>query len=115
LIHCSYQSQQKFKKEPFQPHKKLNGYPPKVTASGNTKQRRLTVQIVENIMERAKNAVYWTRGLTLAQLKEKALKQFLEGLEGDSVIYDESGSQLKKKGDRFPEPKEDLKSGQPVK
>lgn len=101
-------------KEPSQPHKKLNGYPPKVAARGNSKQR-LTVQISENIIERAKNAVYWTRGLTLAQLTEKALEQVLEGLEGGSVIYDESGSQLKKKGDRFPERKEDLKSGRPVK
>ncbi len=44
---------------------KLNGNGSQKPANGN--KQRLTVQISEDITERAKNAVYWTRGLTLAQ------------------------------------------------
>ncbi|MCC5833080.1 MAG: hypothetical protein JJU12_08600 [Chlamydiales bacterium] len=103
------------KLEPVQPQTKLNGHSlRKPTPNENAKQR-LTVQISEDVIERAKNAVYWTRGLTLAQLTENALEQALANLEGSSVIYDENGNQLKRKGDEFPQRKEDLKSGRPVK
>ena len=67
-------------------------------------------------IERAKNAVYWTRGLTLAQLMEESLNKAISSLEKTSVIYDDkTGSPLKNKGEEFPQRKEDLKSGRPVK
>ncbi|MFZ0565780.1 MAG: hypothetical protein WAM28_06315 [Chlamydiales bacterium] len=100
------------KVEVEQLQKKINSHPKHV--NGNNKQR-LTVQISEEVIERAKNAVYWTRRLTLAQLTENALEQALANLEGSSVIYDEEGNQLKQKGDEFPPRQEDLKSGRPVK
>ena len=55
------------------PKKKINGVEKLVQKSnsgGNGKQR-LTVQISEGVIERVKDAVYWTRGLTLAQLTEQ--------------------------------------------
>lgn len=79
------------------------------------KKQRLTIQISEDIIERAKNAVYWTRGLTLAQLTEEALEKAIKSLEKNSTIYDDkTGLPLKEKGDEFPKRKENLKSGRPV-
>lgn len=101
--------------EPGQVQTKLNGHSSRKPTPNENAKQRLTVQISEDVIERAKNAVYWTRGLTLAQLTENALEQALTNLEGNSVIYDENGNQLKKKGDGFPYRKEDLKSGRPVK
>jgi hypothetical protein len=42
---------------------------------------RLTVHLPVDLIERAKNAVYWTPGLTLASLAEDALRQALAELE----------------------------------
>jgi hypothetical protein len=42
---------------------------------------RLTVHLPVELIERAKNAVYWTPGLTLASLAEEALRQALAELE----------------------------------
>lgn len=86
-----------------------------IESNGQLKQR-LTVQISADILERAKNAVYWTRGLTLAQLTEQALEKVIASLEKGSTIYDDqTGEALKSKGDSFPERREELKSGRPVK
>lgn len=86
----------------------------KEKASPLSKQR-LTVQISEDTIERAKNAVYWTRGMTLAQLTEEALEKAVAALEKSSVIYDDkTGKPLKEKGDSFPQRREELKSGRPV-
>lgn len=82
----------------------------------NVNKQRLTVQISEDITERAKNAVYWTRGLTLAQLAEEALEKAIKALEKNSIIFDdETGKPLKEKGTPFPNRKEELKSGRPIK
>lgn len=82
---------------------------------GDLKQR-LTVQISAHVLERAKNAVYWTRGLTLAKLTEQALEKAIASLEKSATVFnDETGDALKGKGDPFPERKEELKSGRPVK
>ena len=79
-------------------------------------KQRLTVEISEEVVERAKNAVYWTRGLTLAQLTEEALDKAISALEKDSVTYDDkTGRLMKEKGDPFPTRKDELKSGRPVK
>lgn len=97
-------------------HKKIqNGNGSKKPQQNNNKQR-LTVQISEDVIERAKNAVYWTRGLTLAQLTEDALEKAISSLEKNSTIYDDkTGNPLKNKGDEFPQRQESLKSGRPVK
>ena len=42
---------------------------------------RLTVHLPVELIERVKNAVYWTPGLTLASLAEDALRQALAELE----------------------------------
>jgi predicted DNA binding CopG/RHH family protein len=65
------------------------------------KKRRITVQISEDVIERVKNAVYWTPGLTLASLAEKALAEAVGQLE-------------KGKGTSFPRRKEELKTGRPI-
>jgi len=79
-------------------------------------KHRLTVQISSEVLERAKNAVYWTRGLTLAQLTEKALEKAIASLEKSAAVFDdETGEPLKIRGESFPERREQLKSGRPVK
>lgn len=67
------------------------------------------------MIERAKNAVYWTRGLTLAQLTEEALEKAVSTLENNNVIYDDkTGNSLKEKRDPFPKRDNELKPGRPV-
>lgn len=68
----------------------------------NAPKARMTVQLDEEVLECAKNAVYWTPGLTLAQLTEEALKEALERLE-------------KKRKEPFPKRQSELKAGRPVK
>ncbi len=101
-------------KEAKENKKKLSDNDSQKPPNGN--KQRLTVQISEDITERAKNTVYWTRGLTLAQLTEEALEKAIRTLEKNSVIFDdETGKPLKNKGEPFPNRKEELKSGRPVK
>lgn len=100
------------KEEPLVPSRKL----PPPSAINRIAKQRITVQISEQIVERAKNAVYWTRGLTLAQFVEQSIESALISLEGEATIFDDkSGEPLKKKGEPFPERSEELKSGRPVK
>lgn len=77
-----------------------------VSESENVRQNptpgRLTVQIDETVIERARNAVYWTPGLTLSAFVEKALVRALFGLE-------------EQRGEAFPNRQKDLKAGRPVK
>lgn len=98
------------------------GQKPKGDVNGKEAQKlpvnkqRLTVQISEDVVERAKNAVYWTRGLTLAQLTEEALEKAISALEKNCAIFcDKTGDPLKKKGDLYPKREDTLKSGRPVK
>ena len=72
--------------------------PPPPTAG----KERLTVHLPVDVIERAKNAVYWTPGLTLAGLAESALNKALEGLE-------------KAHGGPFERRKGELKGGRPIK
>lgn len=102
-------------REETKPVKALNGNGSQKPTSPTNNKQRLTVQISENVIERAKNAVYWTRGLTLAQLTEEALEKAIKALEKGSVIYDDkTGQPLKEKGNEFPKRREELKSGRPV-
>ncbi len=95
---------------------KINGNGHQKPSSPTNNKQRLTVQISEDVIERAKNTVYWTRGLTLAQLTEEALEKAIKNLESNNVIYDDStGKPLKEKNDQFPPRAEELKRGRPVK
>ncbi|MFH1567088.1 MAG: hypothetical protein ABIL09_03750 [Gemmatimonadota bacterium] len=49
-----------------------------------TTKQRLTVNLPVGLIERARNAVYWTPGLTLAALTEEALLKALARLEKDN-------------------------------
>lgn len=70
--------------------------------STSAKKERLTAQLPVELIDRARNAVYWTPGLTLAELAAKALKQFLDQLEAE-------------RGEPFPPRHGELKAGRPVK
>ena len=65
-------------------------------------KERLTVHVGVDVIDRAKNAVYWTPGLTLAGLAEDSLVKSLDKLEKDH-------------GGPFPPRKSELKGGRPVK
>lgn len=73
---------------------------------GTTKRKiikeRLTVHLPVELIERVKNAVYWTPGLTLAGLAEEALAAAVERLEHE-------------RGEPFPPRKSELKGGRPLK
>ena len=64
-------------------------------------KQRITVQISEDVIERVKNAVYWTPGLTLASLAENAFLEAVNALEEE-------------KGSSFAKRKEELKTGRPI-
>lgn len=55
--------------------------PPTPAPAASVGKERLTVHLPVELIERVKNAVYWTPGLTLARLAEEALRQALADLE----------------------------------
>ena len=65
-------------------------------------KQRLTVHVSVDLIRRVKNAVFWTPGLTLAGLAEKALADALRKLE-------------KGAGNPFPERTHELRGGRPMK
>jgi len=65
-------------------------------------KERLTIHLPVDLIDRVKNAVYWTPGLTLAGLGEEALRVMVERLEAD-------------RGDPFPPRQEELRGGRPLK
>lgn len=77
-----------------------NQQAPKVRQKSSRKQR-ITVQISEDVIERIKNAVYWTPGLTLASLAEDAFSKAVDVLENE-------------RESPFPKRKEELKTGRPI-
>lgn len=74
---------------------------PREGAPSQAKQR-MTFHLPVEVMERAKNAVYWTPGLTLTDLAAQALTDAVDRSE-------------KKKGEPFPPRKAELKGGRPIK
>jgi hypothetical protein len=77
--------------------------PPRLTAQEERElKERLTVHLRRSVIDRAKDAVYWTPGLTLAGLAEDAFVKVLEELE-------------RKHGGRFDPRRGELKGGRPVK
>lgn len=67
----------------------------------SSKKQRITVQISVDVIERLKNAVYWTPGLTLASLAEDAFSKAVDQLEEEKEAP-------------FPKRKEELKTGRPI-
>ena len=65
------------------------------------KKQRITVQISGDVIERVKNAVYWTPGLTLASLAEEAFSKAVDALENEREAP-------------FSKRKEELKTGRPI-
>ncbi len=66
------------------------------------KPERLTAKLPVAVIERARNAVYWSPGLTLAGLTEKALTAYIDALEAE-------------RGEAFPPRQGELKLGRPIK
>jgi len=65
-------------------------------------KERLTVHLPIDLIDRVKNAVYWTPGLTLAGLSEDALRRAVDRLE-------------KERGEPYPARRSELKGGRPLK
>lgn len=65
-------------------------------------KERLTVHLSVELINRIRNVVYWTPGLTLADLGEDAFNHAVAERE-------------KKRGGSFPQRKEELKGGRPIK
>lgn len=65
-------------------------------------KERLTVHLPTPLIERVKNAVYWTPGLTLASLGQRALEAEIERMEQE-------------RGESFPSRAEELRGGRPMK
>jgi hypothetical protein len=85
--------------------KSSNGHKPdngaKVDNGAKGVKDRMTVHLSVELIERVKNAVYWTPGMTVAQLAEEALAQAVEGLE-------------RAHGGPFPARTSELSRGRPV-
>ena len=65
-------------------------------------KERLTVHLPVDLIDRVKNAVYWTPGLTLAGLAEVAFTQAMTQLEQE-------------RGGPFPPRRHELTGGRPLK
>ena len=75
---------------------------PALASQTRVVKERLTVHIPVDLIDRVKNTVYWTPGLTLARLAEEALAKRVEEME-------------KARGDTFPPRQEELRGGRPLK
>ena len=84
-------------KEPRAVAASPHDHPPKRKTVG---RKRLTVSLPLELLERSRNTVYWTKGLTLARLLEEALKTSLDHRE-------------ELNGQPFQRRLEDLKGGRP--
>lgn len=86
---------------------KLNGHSVKavqaerISKKSNKPKQRITVQISVDVIDRIKNAVYWTPGLTLASLAEDAFSKSVDELEENREAP-------------FPKRKTELKTGRPI-
>jgi len=68
----------------------------------NSEKERLTVHLTAELINRVRNAVYWTPGLTLSTLAENALERAVNDLE-------------EQRGEPFPQRRGELKGGRPIK
>lgn len=65
-------------------------------------KERLTVHLPKPLIDRVKNAVYWTPGLTLASLGQRALEAEIDRMEQE-------------RGEPYPQRPEELRGGRPMK
>jgi hypothetical protein len=72
------------------------------TQPAKAPKERVTFQLPVDVIEQARNAVFWTPGATMSALMEEALTAHLERLE-------------KKRGEAFPARSGALRTGRPVK
>jgi hypothetical protein len=70
--------------------------------SFSIQKERLTAKLPVELIERVRNAVYWTPGLTLARLAAIALTKYLDDIETE-------------RGAPFPPRQSELKAGRPIK
>lgn len=60
------------------------------------RKERLTIHLSAGLIERLKNAVFWTPGLTLADVGEQALTRFVDELEAEhGAPFETRSSELK--------------------
>jgi hypothetical protein len=78
--------------------KKARG--PSLRAAERPDKERLTVLISGEVLNRLRNAVFWTPGVTMTGIVEKCISDAVESLE-----------QLR--GGEFPQRSEELKAGRP--
>lgn len=74
--------------------------PDKTKRPSHKVKQRLTVTLPAELLDRLRNAVYWTSGLTVAGLIEQSLTEALDRME-------------KQHGEPFPPRTEELKGGRP--
>lgn len=67
-----------------------------------TEKQRITVQLSSDLLNRLKNAVYWTPGLTITSFMEDSLEKNLTLFE-------------KRNDGEFEQRPEELKAGRPLK
>ncbi len=48
-------------------------------------KERFTAQLPQEVIERTRNAAYWTPGLTLAELTQTALENWINQLEPSAI------------------------------
>ena len=75
---------------------------PEIELPAPQTKQRLTVHLPVELIDRAKNVVFWTPGLTLASLAEQALEAVVTRLEEE-------------RGEAFPWRFEELRGGRPLK
>jgi hypothetical protein len=73
---------------------------PRLTTVERREKERLTVQIDGEVLNRLRNAVYWTPGLTLTGVVEQSISDAVRAFE-------------RRRGKRFPQRSQELKAGRP--
>ncbi len=68
----------------------------------SSEKDRITLQLPKEVIERVKNAVFWTPGLTITELATEALSMAVDILEEE-------------RGERFETKSRSLRSGRPIK
>jgi len=90
------------KAPPRSPEPRGTSRPAALAEPARVAKERLTVHLPVDLIDRVKNAVYWTPGLTLAGLAEDALRRAVDRLEKD-------------RGEPYPHRRSELKGGRPMK
>jgi hypothetical protein len=80
----------------------LKGPPDKEQASGEPKPQktRVTFLLANEVMDRVRNCVYWTPGLTLSALMEQAIAEAVEKREKIGNVGRQGKLRKPKRGDQ---------------